>query len=496
MAHDVFISYSSNDQQAALAVLHALEDAGIRCWIAPRDIEPGAIWAQAIMEGISGSRVLVVVFSANANRSPHVINEVDAAVRKGAIIVPYRIEDVMPDGAMEYHLRTRHWLDALTPDLERHTSDLAVQVGAILRTHTAPPSMPTPPPRPMPKDLPPRRSASGTATTSSRKWLPTTAIGRRRLRIGAVIGGTALVGSLLWRARDHAVGGVAFTVREVSGSGNNQSSIRMTSGQLRFFEAGESIPLAGQRSYATKFLASTTRFIDVEVALEYEAPNRNVIIPIACNLTSRGGQVITALTITARVQPSWTSSLHVQGWGTAAGGSWKEDRYRVECRYGDKVIGRNWFEVTTDPKKLGAEASSTRRTNAPVAEAPPWHDLQARVSAIRTFAMSDEVPPISARQTTTVFPAATTGYVGVEVTMAFTPPGRPLKAQLNCRVLRDRTQVLGQMTLSFDIGATWESAWAARGYGRSAPGFWQVGTYLMACDDGRRTLAQTAFEIR
>ena len=45
MAHDVFISHSSHDRAAAEAALAALERAGHSCWIAPRDIVPGAgIW--------------------------------------------------------------------------------------------------------------------------------------------------------------------------------------------------------------------------------------------------------------------------------------------------------------------------------------------------------------------------------------------------------------------------------------------------------------------
>ena len=153
MAHDVFISYSSNDQQAALAVLHGLESAGIRCWMAPRDIRSGAIWAQAIMDGIAGSRVLVVVFSTSANRSSHVLAEVDAAVRKGAVIVPFRIENVMPEGAMEYHLRARHWLDALTPDLEMHVDRLAEQVAAIIAPGQPLPEPSTLPPQPMAREM-------------------------------------------------------------------------------------------------------------------------------------------------------------------------------------------------------------------------------------------------------------------------------------------------------------------------------------------------------
>lgn len=499
MAHDVFISYSSNDQNAALTVLHGLESAGIRCWIAPRDIEPGAIWAQAIMAGITECRLLVVVFSANANRSPHVINEVDAAVRKGAIIVPFRIEDVMPDGAMEYHLRTRHWLDALSPDLEQHTARLAEQVGAIIESHPFPGPTPTAPPRSMPPGLS-RRPKPPTTISLPRPRLPTTARGWRRFKIGGGIGVAMAFVVLFWITRDRPVHQVTFTVREVSGSGNNQSSIRMTSGQLRFFEAGDNIPAAGQRRYTGGFLASATRYVDVEVQLDYEAPNRDITVPIACTLTSKGGQVITAITINAKVQPTWTSSLHVQGWGTASGGFWKPDRYRADCKYGDKLIGRNWFEVTSTSIRQTPASTvpppPTLRSGAPMADASPWREIHAHVTGIRTFAMGDAVPDLSARQTTTRFPAATTGYVGVEVTMGFDAPGRALRGSLTCRVLRDRTQELGRMALTFNLQADWRTAWSARGYGRSSPGVWLPGNYLVACDDGRRTLAQTGFEIQ
>ena len=42
MAHDVFISYAAKDRTVAEAACAALESEGIRCWIAPRDVLPGA----------------------------------------------------------------------------------------------------------------------------------------------------------------------------------------------------------------------------------------------------------------------------------------------------------------------------------------------------------------------------------------------------------------------------------------------------------------------
>lgn len=47
MAHDVFISYSYHDKNVANAVCSAVESAGIRCWIAPRDVLPGMEWGEA-----------------------------------------------------------------------------------------------------------------------------------------------------------------------------------------------------------------------------------------------------------------------------------------------------------------------------------------------------------------------------------------------------------------------------------------------------------------
>jgi hypothetical protein len=60
MAHDVFVSYSSQDKTAANAVCAVLEQNGIRCWIAPRDITPGERWGAAIVGAINCARAMVL----------------------------------------------------------------------------------------------------------------------------------------------------------------------------------------------------------------------------------------------------------------------------------------------------------------------------------------------------------------------------------------------------------------------------------------------------
>lgn len=132
MAHETFISHSSEDKVIADAVTAALEQANIRCWIAPRDIRPGDSWGGAIVAAIESSRVMVVIFSAKSNASKQVMREVERAVQHDVVVVPFRIEDVQPTRDMEYFLSSTHWLDAMSPEMDAHLQELSKTVANIL----------------------------------------------------------------------------------------------------------------------------------------------------------------------------------------------------------------------------------------------------------------------------------------------------------------------------------------------------------------------------
>jgi len=132
MAHDVFISYAVEDKPTADAICATLEAKQIRCWIAPRDVLPGEDYAEALIGAIYESRLLILVFSANTNQSSHVLRELERAASKGIPILPLRIEDVPLSPSLEYFISRTHWLDALTPPLERHLQHLAETVGMLL----------------------------------------------------------------------------------------------------------------------------------------------------------------------------------------------------------------------------------------------------------------------------------------------------------------------------------------------------------------------------
>jgi hypothetical protein len=155
MAHDIFISYSSKDKPVADAVCARLESRAIRCWIAPRDVPPGANYGGAIIDAIQGSRVMVLVLSASANVSPHIPNEIERAVSYGVAILPFRIEDVKPAKSLDLFIGSVHWLDALTPPLERHLDRLADSASKLLSDRTHPDPPPPPIPSPIPPPVPP-----------------------------------------------------------------------------------------------------------------------------------------------------------------------------------------------------------------------------------------------------------------------------------------------------------------------------------------------------
>lgn len=138
MTQHVFVSYSKADQDCAYRMVERLESHGIRCWIAPRDIEPSADWAAEIIDAIATARLMVLVFSANSNQSSQVRREIERAVHKDVSILPFRIADVVPSKSLEYFLSAQHWLDAFPPPLEPHFARLCQYVSQALQKSGSP----------------------------------------------------------------------------------------------------------------------------------------------------------------------------------------------------------------------------------------------------------------------------------------------------------------------------------------------------------------------
>jgi hypothetical protein len=127
----IFISYSSIDQRIAETICDALQSRGYPCWIACRDVGPGENFQEAIVKAIRSAKLMILVFTSNANNSDEIKKEVVLAGRHRVTVVPVRVEDVVPNDALAYEFATRQWID-LFKDWERNIEQLTLRIASIV----------------------------------------------------------------------------------------------------------------------------------------------------------------------------------------------------------------------------------------------------------------------------------------------------------------------------------------------------------------------------
>jgi hypothetical protein len=131
LSSPIFISHSSSDQKVAETICDALQSRGYSCWISSRDIGPGENFQESIVKAIRSAKLMLLVFTSNANNSNEIKKEIVLAGRYHLTVVPVRVEDVVPNDALAYEFATRQWID-LFRDWERDIERLASQIGSIL----------------------------------------------------------------------------------------------------------------------------------------------------------------------------------------------------------------------------------------------------------------------------------------------------------------------------------------------------------------------------
>jgi TIR domain len=157
--------------------------AGLRCWIAPRNVVPGTMYADGIVHAIDESSILVLILSAQAVASAHVGREIERAVSKRHPVVALRIDAAPLTAAFEYFLNQSQWIEGGGSD-----AAIAQLVGAVGQ-HLAPGAAAAP-------------TNANHASAVHRKATP----GRRAWVIGAVVVAVALAGAYFsvdkaWRSK-------------------------------------------------------------------------------------------------------------------------------------------------------------------------------------------------------------------------------------------------------------------------------------------------------
>ena len=123
----VFISYASHDASMAQKVCSALEGAGFPCWMAPRDVVPGMLYADGIVRAMNESTILVLILSKSAVASAHVGKELSGPPLSAIRLLHFGpMTDRSP--AFEYFLSESQWIDVETGGTDAAIASL---VGAV-----------------------------------------------------------------------------------------------------------------------------------------------------------------------------------------------------------------------------------------------------------------------------------------------------------------------------------------------------------------------------
>lgn len=124
----VFISHASANAALAERICRLMEKRGVTCWIAPRDVELGTRYGEAIIRAIESCQALFVLLSDESNQSDAVTNEVERAFSNKKRIIPLRLKDVKPMPALAFFLGQAQWVDVWGGGLEAKMDQLAATV--------------------------------------------------------------------------------------------------------------------------------------------------------------------------------------------------------------------------------------------------------------------------------------------------------------------------------------------------------------------------------
>jgi formylglycine-generating enzyme required for sulfatase activity len=127
----VFISHRRAQFREAERLCVDLEARGLRCWIAPRDIDSSRDWDEQIDFAIGDAAAMVVVVSPEVHASKHVVRELRLANEDELPILPALTAGFhIPPGAFRYQISGWQRIE-LFPDWEKGIEDIVRRLAAM-----------------------------------------------------------------------------------------------------------------------------------------------------------------------------------------------------------------------------------------------------------------------------------------------------------------------------------------------------------------------------
>ena len=124
MKHDVYICYSSKDEDFAVKLYNELERNSVKCWYAPESIDMGKKWGGEIMRALENCKTLLFILSKSSNESDQVLTELETAKELKIPIIPVKMEDVDLSYDIKYFIRSHQCFEAQNVDFKTAASKI------------------------------------------------------------------------------------------------------------------------------------------------------------------------------------------------------------------------------------------------------------------------------------------------------------------------------------------------------------------------------------
>ena len=252
----------------------------------------------------------------------------------------------------------------------------------------------------------------------------------------------------------------------------------LTEVRLRLFEQADTeiIPV-GRRLYSTRFDATRTRVLGIEISVFHAAPASTAELPVDCAMHKPDGRVFPAdrpliLEIVAGAIRSSSAGLP---WRAPDPESWRPGDYDIQCRIDGQVVAESRIEIVQNP--------------------PDVAGTDIRVAAIRLFPVERTLPAKDDRRYASTLVAADTNHIGVELEFTHAPLGQALSIPVECYYFWPDGQTSPAVMLNYEPETTWSGGYSAGALGWDQPGHWLAGVYTVTCLIGGRPAIVDRFDL-